>query len=144
MIGGAAGIALAVIMLRGLLHLVPAGIPRVGEASIDGAVLAFTLCVSLLTGILFGLLPARKLSRLDPALALRNAALCMLRPAAGKQHRMHSILVIVETALGLVLLVGAGLKLIRSFLHLLAVDPGFNPRNMLTFSSRRLTQTLPP
>jgi putative ABC transport system permease protein len=130
LMGGAAGIALAVVILRGLLHLVPAGIPRVGEASIDGAVLAFTLCVSLLTGVLFGLLPAHRLSRLDPALALRDGT--RTSTSGRKQHRMHSILVIVETALGLVLLVGAGL-LIRSFLHVLAADPGFNPRNMLTF-----------
>ena len=130
LIGAAAGVVLAVFMLKGLLHLVPPGIPRVGEASIDGAVLAFTLVVSLLTGILFGLLPARKLSRLDPALALRDGT--RTSTSGRKQHRLHSGLVIVETALGLVLLVGAGL-LIRSFLRVLAVDPGFDPRHMLTF-----------
>jgi predicted permease len=129
-IGGATGIVLAVFMLKGLLHLVPAGVPRVGEASIDGPVLAFTVGLSLLTGMLFGLLPARKLSRLDPALALRDGT--RTSTSGRKQHRLHSGLVIAETALGLVLLVGAGL-LIRSFLHVLAVDPGFDPRHMLTF-----------
>ena len=128
--GGIVGIALAVLMLKGLLHLVPPGIPRVGEASIDGTVLAFTVGVSLLTGILFGLLPARRLSRLDPALALRDGT--RTSTSGRKQHRLHAALVVAETALGLVLLVGAGL-LIRSFLHLLAVDPGFNPSHMLTF-----------
>jgi putative ABC transport system permease protein len=130
LMGGVAGIALAVFMLKELLHLVPAGIPRVGEASIDGTVLAFTLGVSLLTGVLFGLLPARRLSHLDPALALRDGT--RTSTSGRRQHRLHSLLVIAETALGLVLLVGAGL-LIRSFLHVLAVDPGFNPRHMLTF-----------
>ncbi len=130
LIGGAAGIALGVLMLKGLLHLVPPGIPRIGAASIDGAVLIFSLGVSLLTGILFGMLPARKLSRLDPALALRDGT--RTSTSGRQQNRLHSVLVVGETALGLVLLVGAGL-LIRSFLHLLAVDPGFNPRHMLTF-----------
>jgi putative ABC transport system permease protein len=130
LMGGVAGIALAVLMLKGLLHLVPPGIPRIGEASIDGAVLAFSLGVSMLTGVLFGMLPARKLSRLDPALALRDGT--RTSTSGRKQNRLHSLLVVGETALGLVLLVGAGL-LIRSFLHLLAVDPGFNPRHMLTF-----------
>ena len=130
LMGGVAGIALAVFMLRALLHLVPPGIPRVGEASIDGAVLAFSLGVSLLTGVLFGLLPARRLSHLDPALALRDGT--RTSTSGRKQPRLHAALVVAETALGLVLLVGAGL-LIRSFLHLLAVDPGFNPRNVLTF-----------
>ncbi len=130
LMGGVAGIALAVFMLRGLLHLVPPGIPRVGEASIDATVLIFTLGVSLLTGVLFGLLPARRLSRLDPALALRDGT--RTSTSGRHQNRLHSCLVVAETALGLVLLVGAGL-LIRSFLHLLAVDPGFNPRHVLTF-----------
>jgi len=130
LLGGAVGAGLSVLLLKGLLHLVPAGSPRVGEASIDGTVLAFTFGISLLTGVLFGLFPARQLSRLDPALALRDGT--RTSAAGRKQHRLHSALVIAETALGLVLLVGAGL-LIRSFLHVLAVDPGFNPGNVLTF-----------
>lgn len=130
LIGGAVGTMLAVVMLKGLLHLVPDGIPRVGEATVDGPVLAFTVGVSLLTGVLFGLLPARKLSRLDPAMALRDGT--RTSTAGRKQHRLHSGLVVAETALGLVLLVCAGL-FIRSFLHTMAVDPGFNPKHMLTF-----------
>ncbi|AXC15107.1 protein of unknown function DUF214 [Acidisarcina polymorpha] len=130
LLGGAAGTALAILMLKGLLHFIPTGVPRVGDASIDGIVLAFALGVSLLTGVLFGLLPARRLSRLDPALALRDGT--RTSTSGRKQHRLHSGLVVVETALGLVLLVGAGL-LIRSFLHILSVDPGFRPDNVLTF-----------
>ncbi len=130
LIGGVAGTALAVLMLKGLLHLVPAGVPRVGQATIDGPALAFSFGVSLLTGVLFGLLPARKLSRLDPAMALRDGT--RTSTAGRKQHQLHAGLVIAETALGLVLLVCAGL-FIRSFLHTLAVDPGFNPKHMLTF-----------
>ena len=129
-IGGVVGTVLAVFMLKGLLHLVPTGVPRVAEASIDGTVLAFTVGVSLLTGIVFGLLPARRLSRLDPVLALRDGS--RTSTAGSKQHRLHSALVVAETAVGLVLLIGAGL-LIRSFLHTVAVDPGFNPSRMLTF-----------
>jgi putative ABC transport system permease protein len=93
-------------------------------------VLAFAVGVSLLTGILFGLLPARRLARLDPALALREGT--RTSTAGRNQHRLHSALVVGETAAGLVLLVGAGL-LIRSFMHLLAADPGFNPQHVLTF-----------
>jgi predicted permease len=130
LLGCAGGVALAAFMLKGLLHLVPAGIPRVGEASIDGPVLAFSFAVSLLTGVLFGLLPARRLSQTNPALALRDGT--RSSTAGRSQHRLHSSLVVLQTALGLVLLVAAGL-LIRSFMRELSVDPGFNPRNMLTF-----------
>jgi putative ABC transport system permease protein len=129
-IGGVAGTVLAVFMLKALLHLVPAGIPRIADASIDGVVLAFTVGVSLLTGVLFGLLPARSLSRLNPALALRDGS--RTATAGSQRHRLHSALVVGETALGLVLLIGAGL-LIRSFLHTVAVDPGFNPDHVLSF-----------
>jgi len=129
-LGGVAGILVASATLQGVLRFVPKNLPRLDNIALNGPVLAFAIGVSLLTGILFGLLPARRLARLDPALALRDGT----RTSTGgrKQHRLHSALVVGETALGLVLLVGAGL-LIRSFLHLLATDPGFNPQHVLTF-----------
>jgi len=87
LLGGAVGAGLSVLILKGLLHLVPAGSPRVGEASIDGTVLAFTFGISLLTGVLFGLFPARQLSRLDTALALRDGT--RTSTAGRKQHRLQ-------------------------------------------------------
>ncbi len=130
LMGGAAGVAVAGLTLRSLLEFVPKNTPRVSEITINGPVLAFAIGLSVLTGILFGLLPARRMARLDPALALRDGT--RTSTAGRKQHRLHSALVIGETAIGLVLLVGAGL-LIRSFLRLMDSDPGFNPRHVLTF-----------
>jgi putative ABC transport system permease protein len=127
--GGAAGIALAFGLLQASVRLMPLDIPRMHDASIDGNVLLFDLALSLLTGLLFGVLPAWRMSRSAPAQALRDGS----RGVAGGrgQNRVHSGLVIAQTAIGLVLLVSSGL-LIRSFVHILNVDPGFDPRNVLT------------
>jgi predicted permease len=130
LIGGLAGILVASLSLQGLLKIVPKNLPRLDDIAINAPVLAFAVGVSVLTGILFGILPARRLARLDPAIALRDGT--RTSTSGRKQHRLHSALVITETALGLVLLVGAGL-FIRSFLHLLNSDPGFNPQHVLTF-----------
>jgi predicted permease len=130
LIGGVAGIAIALLMLKGMLQFVPKNLPRLDDIAINAPVLIFAIVVSALTGIVFGLLPARRLAKLDPALALRDSA---RTTTAGKnQHRLHAALVIGETAAGLVLLVGAGL-LIHSFLRLVTTDPGFNPQHVLTF-----------
>ena len=139
-LGGVAGILLAQIMLKGLLQFVPRNLPRVDGIAINLPVMVFALGVSVLTGILFGLLPARRLAKLDPALALQNGT--RTSTSGRNQHRLHSVLVIAETALGLVLLVGAGL-LIRSFMHLLASDPGFNPQHVLTFRVGVTDKTYP-
>jgi predicted permease len=130
LLGGLAGIVVASLTLRGLLQFVPKNLPRLDTIAINGPVLAFAIGVSVLTGILFGLLPARRLAKLDPARALRDGT--RTSSAGIAQHRLHSALVVTETALGLVLLIGAGL-LIRSFMHLMATDPGFNPQHVLTF-----------
>jgi predicted permease len=128
------GGVLGVVAAYGLLHmssrLLPAELPRVAEISMDARVLGFAMLISLLTGILFGVLPAWRASQQDPALALGENG----RGTAGgrRQYRLQSTLVIAETAIGLVLLVGAGL-LIRSFDRILKVDPGFSPQQMLTF-----------
>ncbi len=129
--GGAAGVALAVLLLQTMLQFVPQNLPRLDRVSVDGAVLAFAAGVSIVTGVLFGVLPAWRMSRLDPALALREGTRSV---TSGRgQHRLHSVLVIAETAVGLVLLVGAGL-LIRSFVRVLSINPGFDSHHVLTAS----------
>jgi predicted permease len=127
--GGAAGVALAYALLHASVTLMPLNVPRIEDASIDASVLLFDLFLSLITGLLFGVLPAWRLARSAPAQALREGS----RSVAGGrgQNRVHNGLVIAQTAIGLVLLVGSGL-LIRSFVHILNVDPGFDPKHVLT------------
>lgn len=129
--GGTLGVVLAVLLLKTMLRFVPQNLPRLDQVSIDGLVLVFAAAVSIITGVLFGVLPAWRMSRLDPALALREGTRSMT--SGRKQNRLNSVLVVAETAIGLVLLVGAGL-LVRSLVHVLNVDPGFNTRNVLTAS----------
>ena len=127
--GGALGVVFSVILLRTLLRFVPENLPRLGQVAVDGPVLLFAAITSILTGVVFGVLPALRMSRLDPALALREGTRSV---TSGRgQHRLHGGLVIAETAIGLVLLIGAGL-LIRSFVRVLNVDPGFDPHQVLT------------
>jgi predicted permease len=130
MCGGVLGVAAAVGLLRVTSRLLPAELPRVDQVSMDGRVLGFAILISVVTGVLFGVLPAWRASKQDPAMALGDNG----RGATGgrRQYRLQSALVIAETAIGLVLLVGAGL-LIRSFDRILKVDPGFSPQQMLTF-----------
>ena len=112
-----------------LVAMSPADLPRVKEVTIDLRVLGFTLAVSVLTGILFGLLPALQASR--PNLNERLKAGGRSATSGIIRQRLRGFLVIAEIALSLMLLVGAGL-LIRSFLRLQAVNPGFNSTNVLT------------
>jgi predicted permease len=129
LISGLAGIALASGILKEVAVLFPQALPRLGDVSIDLPVLFFALGVSMLTGVLFGVVPALRVSQLAPALALRDSTRTV---TSGRgQHRLQSWLVVAETALGLVLLVGAGL-LIRSFVSVLRVDPGFDAHQVLT------------
>jgi predicted permease len=127
--GGVAGVALAYGLVHASVGLMPIDIPRMQDASIDGGVLLFDLGLSLVTGLLFGMLPAWRMSRALPAQALRDGS----RTVAGGQgqNRVHNGLVIAQTAIGLVLLVGSGL-FIRSFLRILNVDPGFDPKQVFT------------
>ena len=104
----------------------PNGIPRLQEARVDAAVLVFTLAISLLTGLLFGLAPALQASRPNLTEGLKEGE----RSSSGRQ-RLRSALVVGEVALTLTLLVGAGL-LIQSFRRVLKVDPGFKAQNLLT------------
>ncbi len=126
-VGGGIGLLLAAWGMHTALGLLPADVPRAEEIGIDFRVLAFTVILSLLAGILFGLAPALKTSQVNPHTALKEGG----RGASGK-HRAQSIFVVVEMAVALVLLIGAGL-MVRSLVRLWNVDPGFNPRNVLSF-----------
>jgi predicted permease len=127
--GGIAGVALAYALVHATVTLVPLNIPRMEEASVDGNVLLFTVIVCLMTGVLLGVLPAWRMSRSMPAMALREGS----RTVAGEngKNRIHNGLVAAQTAIGLVLLVSSGL-LIRSFVQILNVDPGFDPQRVWT------------
>jgi predicted permease len=129
LMGGVAGVVVAYGVVHAAVKLMPLDIPRVDHVSIDGRVLLFHLGVSFLTGILFGLLPAWRLSRSMPAQALRDGSRA-LTGARGRNHLQNG-LVVTQTAVGLVLLVSSGL-LIRSFIRILSVDPGFDPRHVLS------------
>ncbi|MBM3791316.1 MAG: ABC transporter permease, partial [Acidobacteria bacterium] len=132
--GGAAGILLAAWSLDGIKFLGPESIPRLTEIRIDGRVFAFTLLISGFTGILFGLAPALRASRIDLIAALNEGGrdASGMNAVWGRGQGMRKLLVIAELALSVVLLIGAGL-LIRSFARLQNVHPGFNPRDLLTF-----------
>lgn len=127
--GGAVGLVLALWGVYLLVAFGPADLPRAREVAVDGRVLVFTFAVSVLTGIIFGLVPALQASRPDLNEALKESG----RSATSStgHRRMRSLLVVSEVALSLMLLVGAGL-LLRSFIKLQAVNPGFNPNNVLT------------
>jgi predicted permease len=129
--GGAAGIVLAIALLRVVVRFVPDNLPRLDQVSTDFRVLAFAILVSVLTGVLFGVLPALHISRLDPSATLREGT--RTTSAGRHQHHVHGALVVAETAIGLLLLVGSGL-LIRSFVRVMHVDPGFDTRHVLVAS----------
>ncbi len=131
--GGALGLALGFAGVRALLAISPAGLPRIGEdgaaVGVDWRVLGFTLGVSMLTGILFGLFPALSASRADLNSSLKESS---NRAGTGfRQGRARALLVVSEVSLALVLLIGAAL-LIRTFAALRQVNPGFDAHNILT------------
>jgi predicted permease len=127
--GGLLGLVLAYWGVDALRALVPANTPRMDEVHIDPAVLAFTFSVSLLTGLIFGLVPAWHVARIDLRETLNEAG--RGTSAAGGSLHLRNWLVVSELALAVLLLVGAGL-LIRSFSHLLDVSPGFQTQHLLT------------
>jgi predicted permease len=130
LIGGAVGLFLGWAGVRMLLAVSPESIPRAGEIGIDGNVLLFTLAVSIVTGLLFGLAPALHVSPHLVNRALREGGQ-RTTAGAGRQH-LRRLLVVSEVAMAVILVVGSGLML-RSFAALQRVDPGFDPENMLTF-----------
>ena len=131
--GGALGLLLGWAGIRALLSINTAGLPRVGEngsfVGLDWRVVAFTVGVSLATGIIFGLIPALQSSKTDLTTTLKESA---GRSGTGfRQNKVRSVLVVVEVALALVLLIGSAL-LIRTAAALGRVDPGFDTKNVLT------------
>jgi len=130
LLGGATGLLLAVWGVKALVALAPDQLRHIRETSVDGAALGFTFLAALLTGLAAGLIPALQSSRIDLNEALKEGA----RKAATFRRRglgrVSPALVIGEVALTLVLLTGAGL-VIKSYLRVLAVDPGYNPKNLL-------------
>jgi len=134
LLGGGLALLFSGVGLRLLTGLTTGQMPRVEEAGVDGAVLGFTLILSILTSLLFGLIPAFQASKpdlpdLNDALKEGGAAGASLR-----RQRLRSAFVIAEVALSIVLLAGAGL-MIKSFLRLQQVNPGFNPERLLTLET---------
>jgi putative ABC transport system permease protein len=125
MLGGGLGLPLSSWGTGLIIRLNPANVPRIGEIHFGWRVLGFTLVVSILTGVIFGLLPALQAARTDLQSTLKESG----RASSGtSQHHTRGALVIAEVALSLVLLVGAGL-MIKSFIFLMRVDPGFQADN---------------
>lgn len=127
--GGAVGVLLAIWATSLLVALKPDNLPRLQEIGVDGRVLAFTFGVSLLTGLIFGLLPAWSASRVGVNESLKEGG--RSATAGGARQRLRSTFVVVELAIALVLLVGAGL-LIKTFWVLRSVEPGFGADHLLT------------
>jgi putative ABC transport system permease protein len=127
-IGTAGGIVLAWAAIKGFLPLAGDAVPRIAQAGIDGRVLVFSVLVALSTSVVFSLAPAFGAIQADPAGALKEGAANIARG----RHRFRSALVVAQITLGLVLLVGAELR-IASFVHMARQDPGFRPDHLLTF-----------
>jgi len=128
-LGGALGLLLAVWGTKAVLGTLPGALPRASEVSLDSRVLLFTLALSLFAGIIFGLAPALKSSRVNLEEILKESG----RGSSGARQRLQGVFVAVEVAMALVLLVGAGL-MVRSLAALWRVDPGFNPSHAITFT----------
>jgi predicted permease len=128
--GGALGLLLARWGTRAIIAALPDALPRADEINMDWHVLLFTAGISILTGVVFGLAPAFKALQSDVHETLKEGG----RGGSGTRHRTQSVFVVVEVAMALVLLVGAGL-MIRSLVALAKIDPGFDPRNVLSFST---------
>src|SRR5262249_55648321 len=138
--GGGLGLLLSTWGIDAFIAVAPSDIPRIKEISLDKWVLCFTLAVSLITGIIFGLAPALQASKQNLNESLKEGG----RTTGGvSRNRMRSALVVIEVALSLVLLVSAGL-LIESLRKLSEVNPGFDPHNLLAanVSLPRLTSTV--
>jgi len=131
--GGAAGLLIARWSLNVVRSVNPGNIPRLETIGIDGRVLAFTFGVSILTGIVFGLAPALRAAKVDLNSALKSGGRSTQGDGgfSSSRRRLRSLLVVSELALSLMLLIGAGL-LIRSFVRLQSVSPGFNPGHVVS------------
>ena len=127
--GGCIGLLLAKLGVRILLATLATNVPRSEEIALDSHVLFYSLGISVLTGIVFGLIPALKTLRPDTHETLKEGG----RGSSGARHRAQSVFIVVEMAMAVVLLIGAGL-MIRTLSALGNVNPGFDPRNVLTFA----------
>ena len=131
LLGSLLGLGLAHGALRGLVAIAPAGLPRIGEIGIDGAVVLFTLALALVSSLLFGSIPVLKYSGAHLGTGLREGGRSLSE--SRQRHRSRSFLVIAQVALALVLLISSGL-MIRTFRALTGVDPGFvAPSQLQTF-----------
>ncbi len=128
--GGAVGILASFLMLRLGLRWVPSDTPRLYDVSLNARVLAFAVLLSAATALIFGLIPAWKMSRSDPAHTLRDCGATMT--SGRRRNRLHHGLVVAETALGFCLLIGSGL-LIKSLLNMLHLDSGFDTNRTVFF-----------
>ena len=128
-VSGMAGLALSLWFIKLLIAITPPNTPRLSEIRIDLRVFAFTFGVTILAGILFGLFPALQTSRPNLNETLKDSG--QRGSETGGRNRVGSLLIVSEIALSFMLLAGAGL-LIKSFLHLREINPGFNPDNVLT------------
>jgi len=132
LMGGLLGVLLAYWGIQVLIAFGPDNIPRLNEITIDPRVLGFTFGISLLTGVLFGLIPALQASRPDLNDALKEGS---RGSTGGRSRTVRNVFVVAEVSLALVLLIGAGL-MIRSFMQLQSVETGFNPENVLTMRAQ--------
>ncbi|TMJ79750.1 MAG: FtsX-like permease family protein, partial [Alphaproteobacteria bacterium] len=129
LIGGAAGIAAAVVTLGFILRFVPSNVPRLNEVRIDWVVLAFALLISILTGLAFGLAPALHSAKVALFSAIREGG--RGSGYSTKTGRLRDVLIVSELAFAVILMVGAGL-LLRTLRDLLQENPGFNPTQVVT------------
>lgn len=127
LMGGGLGVAVAMLGVKALVALAPAGLPRMGEVGVHGSVFGFGFALTTLIGFAFGVMPALQASRSDPQQALQEGT----RRSSGAHRGTRNALVIGEVALALVLLISSGL-LLRSLRQLFAVDPGFSADGLLT------------
>ncbi|MEQ8329249.1 MAG: ABC transporter permease [Longimicrobiales bacterium] len=127
--GAAVGVALAALGIEALLAMVPAELPRVDQVGIDGVVLGFTFAAAVGAALVFGVVPAVQASRVELADALKDRGQASTR---GSTRTIRNAVVVGEVALSTVLLIGAGLML-RSFVALSSVDPGYDAEEVLTF-----------
>ena len=127
-VGGAFGVLVAILGISVLVHIAPDILPRVQQIGVDGRVLAVTLIVSIFTGIVFGLIPSFQVFKSDPNLILKEGG---RGSSTNLGRRLQGLFVVIEVALSLVLLIGAGL-LLKNFYRLRQINPGFDTTKLLT------------